>query len=344
VNDSLQLKRLEFDHHLWNHAEDAFQTGFDEKSPLTVPQLDALNQIVKVIKLENNVDKTFEILTKVLRDNPLHTLVVMQAVGLTRNKILTDLKGAGHKVPSKPEGLISSKDIWPKAGRYLAHRLNKVFSPLVEAHEESWGFAFEAVNQATWPGWIRQERAKRQGHEAEGRIAKLLRDLDLKFEPSEKADNPLCPDVQINGVSFDIIAPSRENFRVGFKSTVQTSNIGQFGESKGGLEIREAKEMVNNHFSKPSPMVIAMVDGVGFHSNTAGLTEILQTSDEFCQFSTLWKAAVVVASCQNEVLDLDLRDKEAHSGFLERYSSTIRLRHSNEKGHWISAGEARVKR
>jgi hypothetical protein len=344
MNESLQSRRAEFDEHVWNHAEDAFQVGFDDKSPLNHEQLNSLRQILDVIRAHANVDKTYEVLTKVLGENPDHILVLMQSVGLTRNKILTDLKGAGHKVPSKPEGLVSRKDIWPIAGQYLATRLNRVLGPLVRANSDSWNEALESINQATWPGWIRQERAKRQGHEAEGRIAILLRNLNLKFEPAEKADNPLCPDIQINGVSFDIIAPDRESFKVGFKSTVQTSNIGQFGESKGGLEVREANSMVTSEFEAPRPLVVAMVDGVGFHSNTAGLSEILNTADEFCQFESLWKAAVIVASVQDVKLDLRLKDVESHSSFVNRFSSTINLCENDQSTGWIDAGEAQLRR
>ena len=344
MNEALQARRSEFDQHVWDHADDAFQTGFDEKRPLTLDELDALKRIVEAIRLEANIDKTFEALTAVLNQNPAHTLVVMQCVGLTRSKILTDLKGAGHKVPSKPELLIARSEIWNIAGRYIATRLIRVFSSIAETDRDSWDFALEAVNQATWPGWIRQERAKRQGHEAEGRIALLLRDLNLSFEPAEKADNPLCADVQIHGVSFDIVAPNKENFRAGFKATVQTSNIGQFGESKAGLEVREAKEMVSSQFDRPTPLVIAMVDGVGFHSNTAGLSEVLQSSDEFCQFGSLWKAAVIVASVQDVVLDLQLEDAHAHPSFLNRYSGAINLCQNDQSSGWITAGEARVRR
>ena len=345
MKEALQVRRSEFDQHVWNHADDVFQASFDEKPPLTSAQLDALKRIVDVIRLDGGVDKTFEVLTKVLKENSAHTLVVMQSVGLTRNKILTDLKGAGHKkVPSKPERLISLPEIWPIAGHYLAMRLIKVFASIGNASEDSWDFALEAISQATWPGWIRQERAKRQGHEAEGRIAILLRDLQLSFEPAEKADNPRCGDVKIHGVSFDIIAPNQEDFRVGFKSTVLTSNIGQFGESKAGLEVREAQEMVTSKFIQPVPLVVAMVDGVGFHSNTAGLSEVLQTADEFCQFGSLWKAAVVVASVQDVVLDLQLEDAEAHSSFMGRYSATINLCLGDQSSGWITAGEAKVRR
>ena len=340
----LQDRRKEFDSHLWNHSEDIFQTGFDEQVKFEESQLQKLRALLEIIHSHNDSDVTQSKLTELVTADPSFILTVMQSVGLTRNKILTDLKGAGFKVPSKPQVLISRPDIWPKASAYLAHRVHKVLGPLSGVTPAAWNASLESLNQATWPGWIRQERAKRQGHEAEGRIANLLKALNLQFAPEEKADNPLCPDVRINGVSFDIVAPSAENFRVGFKSTVQTSNIGQFGESKGGLEVREAAEMVAKEFQKPVPLVIAMVDGVGFHSNTAGLSEILQTSDEFCQFATLWKAAVIVASSQNVKLEIVLPDSNTHTEFLSRYSDTVQVTEIDPHSGFIEAGEGWLRR
>ena len=131
---------------------------------------------------------------------------------------------------------------------------------------------------------------------------------------------------------------------MGFKSTVQTSNIGQFGESKSGLEIREALDMVKLNYRDTLPLVVAMVDGAGFYSNTAGLNEILQSSDEFCQFGSLWKAAVIVASVQNVKLDLVLQDTENHSEFLERFGRTLNLTTTKDRTGWIQAGEGWVRR
>jgi hypothetical protein len=344
MGETLAERRAEFDSHVWNHAQDPFQLGFDQRPPLGAVELAAMTTVVGAVEGGASPDEVLHVLTGVLREDPRLILTVMQAVGLTRNKILTDLKGAGLRVPSRPDLLVTRPDVWPQAGRYLAARVISVFAPLVETPRSTWSSTFEVVNQATWPGWIRQERAKRQGHEAEGRIATLLLSLGLEFQPTEKAENPLCADVQVHNVSFDIVSPNASGFLVGFKSTVQTSNIGQFGESKGGLEVREAREMVDSQFDIPRPKVVAMVDGVGFFTNTAGLNEILEGSDEFCQFSTIWKAAVVVASAQGVRLDLVLLDPGEHDAFLKRYETTVRLKDSARGRRWVLAGEARIRR
>ena len=64
------------------------------------------------------------------------------------------------------------------------------------------------LSQATYPGYIRQERAKRQGHMGEQRLAELLHALGVPFEPKEKLKQPLSPDVKIWDVSFDLVVPN----------------------------------------------------------------------------------------------------------------------------------------
>lgn len=82
------------------------------------------------------------------------------------------------------------------------------------------------------------------GHEAEFRLARLLQDCNVSFVPLEKASNPLCRDETIDGVSYDLVVPSAQDARLRVKSTVHTANIGQYGESKDALEIREAMSAI----------------------------------------------------------------------------------------------------
>ena len=344
MNESLVERRTEFELHVWDHAQDQFQLSFDARKNLSDEHSLAIQELTSIISAHGDVKTTHDCLTRLVQNDKDLILTVLQIVGLTRSKIITDLKGKGLRTPNKPENLISKPDIWIFAGARISERLHDVLGPLTKVDESGWVHALEAINQSTWPGWIRQERAKRQGHEAEGRIAALLSLLNLNFEPKEKATNPLCQDVQINKVSFDIISLNQNDFKVGFKSTVQTSNIGQFGESKGGLEVREAHEMVQKKFQAPYPLIVAMVDGVGFHSNTAGLNEILSKADEFCQFATIWKAAVIVAASQNVSIDLQLSDRQNHEKFLDRYEKHIKLCEPDNRSDWHEAGEALVRR
>lgn len=255
----------------------------------------------------------------------------MQLVGLTRNKILSDLKasggvkGHGLKVPTSYARLHVRDDIWTIAGHYLAKRLRSVLGPICEAGGDV-KFILESLNQATWPGWIRQERAKRQGHEAEYRLATILASGSIPFEPKEKAHNPLSRDATIHGVSFDLVVGSTEHPLVCVKSTVHTANIGQYGESKDALEIREARDVIDARFPGAfRPTLLALIDGVGFFSNRAGLDGVLSSADEFCQFRTIWKAVVVACSRLGRHVVVALPEDEisCHSDFIADHRGVV---------------------
>jgi hypothetical protein len=338
---TVSQRRKEFDSHVWNHSTDAFQQAFDFKENLTPRELNLLDGLIQALGISEN--EFSKVLTNEIRKEPYLILPILQVVGLTRSKILTDLKAMGLSVPSKPEGLITKKDAWKISVEYLSVRLTKVLKPMVNLDKKSRIVALEALNQATWPGWIRQERAKRQGHEAEGRIAQLFFNLGLAFEPKEKATNPMCKDIQIDSVSFDLISPSEKKVGLCIKSTVQTSNIGQFGESKGALEVIEAREMLQRNFKNQEVILMAMVDGIGFQTNTAGLHGILENASEFCQFKTIWKAAVVAAYSQNLKVALNIPDVSHHEEFLQRYSRAISFTKENSLDLMLEAGEGFIR-
>ena len=329
MHEPLAARRAEFASHLWDHTTDPFQTGFDERRPLSEEELSALRQITAAVGEGKSDEALADVILGLTRYAPEVLLSLMQVCGLTRNKIITDLRAsvatAGMRVPATPAGLPRSP-VWRIAGPYLAFRLRKVLEPLTGRTAGPLDDALEALNQATWPGYIRQQRAKMQGHEAEFRLATLLVALDLPFEPLEKADNPLCRDAQLHGVSFDLVVPSVREPRVCLKSTVQTSNIGQFGESKGALEVTEAQDMLARRYAE-SPALVAMVDGVGFRSNRAGLDGILERADEFCQFATAWKFALVAAASVGLGLEVGLPagHEQEHASFLERYLQSVRV-------------------
>ena len=101
----------------------------------------------------------------------------------------------------------------------------------------------------------------------------------------------------------------------------QTANIGQFGESKSYLEIKEAQRVLSENCIYNRPLLVAFIDGVGFHSNTAGLHGILETADEFAQFRTLWKIAVLAGHYLDMPVDLALPEDHAqrHKDFLSKF-------------------------
>lgn len=294
----LEDRKREFGDHVWNHAVDPFQTQFDERRPLDQREVEAIGRILESLQQPGDV-VVAGIVRREIQANPRLMDILLQLAGLTRNKIIVDLKAAVRSgaikgsVPSSYARLPFTP-AWREAGPYLISRLRKV-SRTVPNDRRLLPGILEALNQATWPGYIRQERAKRSGHEAEYRLATLLAACGFPFEPQEKAENPLCPDAAVGGVSFDIVVPAVANPQVCVKSTVHTANIGQYGESKDHLEVDEAHRMLDRNFpAGRRPLLLAFVDGVGFESNRAGLEGVLSKADEFCQYRTLWKAIVVI--------------------------------------------------
>ena len=208
--ESLAARRAEFEAHVWNHADDAFQQDFDLRRPLNEKELEALHAVAAAVCAGSDDEDLGEVIGALLNEDPTLMLTFLQTVGLTRTKIVTDLRAAlattGVPVPGDPKRLHRAKNVWPSAVEYLATRLRRVLQPLCRAGDIA-DSVFEALNQATYPGWIRQERAKRQGHEAEFRLANVFASCGIPFEPAEKADNPLCRDATLDGISFDLVLP-----------------------------------------------------------------------------------------------------------------------------------------
>jgi len=353
-DDRLDRRREEFMQHVWDHSTDQFQKGFDEPPLLTRHKQELLASVFRLLLADRSNRESAHMsrrnltgeLLQLLMPNPDGILILLQVVGSTRNKILQDLKPALRRnrlrIPSTAPRLVTNPDAWSLAGPYLIGRLGHIFEPLFPLSEDALPAAFEALNRSTWPGWIRQERAKRSGHEAERRLASLLQSLDLSFQPVEKAENPLCRDATIEGVSFDLVVPSVTYPRLCVKATVHTANIGQYGESKDNLEVQQAATLMAR--LQPSPKLLAFVDGIGFESNRSGRDGVLSTADEFCQFKTIWKAGVLAAEAHNRQLQLALSDPDRHQDFINRYSRTINLVHyTDDVNNWIEAGEARLR-
>lgn len=345
-NDILKDRLNEFFGNVWNHSEDEFQASFDERRKLNADELEVLNRVTELFqqgKPDSEIAKYLQ--TVIITMDGKLIEVLLQLCGLTRNKILQDIKGSSGPLRkslrlSSHLSLAGHQPTWNVAGLYLVKKLKRVLNPPAAVKPEH--KTFEALNQATWPGYIRQERAKRSGHEAEYRIATLLSNCDIPFEPEEKADNPLCRDVIWNGVSFDIVIPNAVNPLVCVKSTVHTANIGQYGESKDHLEVDEARRMIDLMPASSRPTLVGFIDGVGFESNRAGLEGVLLKTDEFCQFKTIWKLVVIAAFRLNCTCNLMLPEdaKARHGPFLERYRSAVKLVDSHDGVHAIEAGEA----
>lgn len=181
------------------------------------------------------------------------------------------------------------------------------------------------------------------GHEAEYRLACLLKDCDLSFAPVEKAENPLCRDVIIDGMSYDLVSPSEESALMRVVATVHTANIGQYGESKDDLEIRKAIDAMQRAGDRDQVTLVAFIDGVGFESNTAGLTGVLTNADEFCQFRTIWKAAAIAACKVGRSTRVAIpNDQHARfAEFCDRYNVELISRADlpDAPDDWVEAGD-----
>lgn len=348
---NLAKLRHEFEHYVWDHSIDPFQMKFDDRREFSDDELKLIDRMFDAV-VDEDGEAPEAALRKIFIANPNLFKIALQITGLTRNKILQDLRASGSikelglKVPSSFDRLPSSNS-WDIAGPYLVRRLRSVFSH-IDPNKLTLSQVFEALNQATWPGYIRQERAKRSGHEAESRLATLLYSLEIPFEPEEKADNPMCRDAQIGGISFDLVVPSIKNPIVVIKSTVHTANIGQYGESKDHLEMDEARRWIDNSYKKDKPTLLAFIDGVGFRSNSDGLNGVLTKSDEFCQFQTVWKAVIVSSKAAQAPLEvaLDQEDRDYFASFIDRwdYGDRIIERESLDNSiGWIEAGGALIR-
>jgi hypothetical protein len=353
TDTDLKRRLAEFSANIWNHAEDDFQKTFDMPSPLEASEINAFTELllaasqVRVGKaLGKNLD---EKMRQLLDKNPEFVNRLVQMLGLTRNKVLQDIKGHAGSTGIKAKtstlnAAISDPETWQRVANYFRPRIISLDAALGEKIPLQG--VLSAINLVTWPGYIRQERAKRMGHEAERRSAEILHALGIPFEPQSKRLNPLSPDVQINGISFDLVVPSVTAAQVVIKSTVHTANIGQYGESKDNLEIKQALQSLTKAYGKRRPVLVAGIDGVGFYSNRAGLQGVLTTADEFFQFKTIWKLVAIAANRVGGSFIFALPDiaLASHKDFIQRYTSAAvtftRLRDAGAA--WIDAGEAKI--
>ena len=75
--------------------------------------------------------------------------------------------------------------------------------------------------------------------------------------------------------------------------------------------------------------------------NTEGLNTVLATADEFVQFKTLWKFAIVVAHAMGSVLVVQNHPElERFAEFLSRYQGAYEIREQLPSG--VEAGFTRV--
>lgn len=191
---------------------------------------------------------------------------------------------------------------------------------------------------------------KLSGHAAEYRLAVLFASLGLPFAPKEKAENPLCRDAQVDGMSFDLVAPGLDRPRLLVMSTMHTANIGQYGQSKTSGDTSKARRWIDETYDgKHKPTLLAFADGIGFRSNRQDLDGVLTHADEFCQFKTIWKAVVIAARLLDHPLQIALpvETMQEFSLFIDRWTARDLVLPSDRLDStegWLEAGDGLVTR
>lgn len=101
--------------------------------------------------------------------------------------------------------------------------------------------------------------------------------------------------------------------------------------------MKRAIEKFTVEYGEDRPIVMALIDGVGFKFAKSSLRGVLDASDEFCQFNTLWKAIVVASYLMSDdglKIFLTDEDFEKYDTFLNEYGydEAKRLHSSPKKG------------
>src|SRR5689334_9124822 len=124
---TLNDRRAEFRKYVWNHSIDPFQTQFDDRRPLSGSEVTRLAKVGQIVRTHDDAPAATAIRPLLVADSELFALL-LQLVGLTRNKILQDLKAAQRAgaincaIPSSFERLPHTT-AWKEAGPYLVTRL-----------------------------------------------------------------------------------------------------------------------------------------------------------------------------------------------------------------------------
>ncbi len=320
-------REAEFFDNVWDHSKDPFFLDFAISPPINDDEFVATEQLIELIRKRTPTEKRIAELRKLILEKNLG-FYFLQLSGLTRNKIVSDVRASmaqvkgGRATPANVSGLAARDSSWNLAGPYLLARLDNILGPLSE-NPSGIRNSLEAIKRATHAGFMRQEVAKRSGHEAEARLARVLDSCGIKFEPAEKLTNPLCADIQLGAHSFDLVIPNAAKATICVKSTVHTANIGQYGESKDHLEVEAAANALAIEFPEgtPKPILLALIDGIGFKSNRAGLKGVLEKCDEFCQYRTLWKVVLLAAKTTGKALSVDISEEthQKHADFFARH-------------------------
>jgi len=89
----LDQRREEFFRYVWDHTADPFVIGYEARAPLTDEELQWLQQVYQCCQAD--VEIATPRLKELLVNNGANlTALLLQVSGLTRNKIISDLKAS----------------------------------------------------------------------------------------------------------------------------------------------------------------------------------------------------------------------------------------------------------
>lgn len=135
----LKERYEEYRSHVWDHTQDPFQLTFDFRRPLVEHELRVLVELTRALNYGEDDAALATTLRGLLAQEQEAVFVVLQLIGLTRNKILTDLRaataGSGATLPSKVTQLARSAAAWDYAGPYLAAKIRRVLAPVSDLGE-----------------------------------------------------------------------------------------------------------------------------------------------------------------------------------------------------------------
>lgn len=341
----LAARRKEFDDMCWDHTRDEFLSQFNEHPPITEDEGTALLDILAPFS-EDAEDADSSLAASRAADRAVENGIeilhrVLQLTGLTRNKILQDIKShvKANGIPIRKSSLrsvIGTDDGRRIAAEQIAPWLAKTFEKFPINMN-----TLEGLNAATWTSYIRQARAKKSGHNVEHVLARLFKNCELPFGPERKAEKPMSGDAKIDGVSYDLMSPSK-NPLVLIKCSAHTANLGQYGD-KIIHEMNLATESIGGN---PDITFLVFVDGVGMDDRQDVLNCVFTKADEFCQFRTLWKAAVIVANkCGRQAaVALPRRHHARFAPFCEKWGANLLdlATLDSDTERWIKAGDGFV--
>lgn len=255
----------------------------------------------------SGADNDFEILKKIIADNPDAIDTLRTIVGVTDKRMYLELSYIFNKLRINENSdknlldesiyllkkhtvrffkkkirkkTIEGEKVLNVIAKYLEERgvlsILRVFNKM-ESEEVS-----SIVDNLLLPKEIQQEETKKRGHGAEQALAKVLKKLGVSFIPDKRHINPMSQDDQNvdkdtfqlaqrdeeKTWSMDLIITHEEQLRVFVQGLIHSSDPGQYGVNKSGETVLVKAGLKKlNETLSLKKELWGLVDGVGFIEN-----------------------------------------------------------------------------